>query len=64
MEYSTKLEGLEEHQQVRIFIEKLKQHRPFTASGIFTIDLGIAGPVIVLELSINFELTDSLSQGA
>lgn len=33
---------------MRMFIEKLKQHRPFTASGIFTIDLGIAGPVSVL----------------
>ncbi|XP_044270123.1 uncharacterized protein LOC123014891 [Tribolium madens] len=45
LEYSTRISSLEEHQQVRLFIEKLKQHRPLTASGVFTIDLGIAGPI-------------------
>ncbi|KAJ8964329.1 hypothetical protein NQ317_019310 [Molorchus minor] len=45
LEYSTRISSQDEHQQVRIFIEKLKNHRPLTASGVFTIDLGIAGPV-------------------
>ncbi|XP_018566861.1 uncharacterized protein LOC108907603 [Anoplophora glabripennis] len=45
LEYSTRISTPEEHQQVRIFIEKLKKNRPFTASGVFTIDLGIAGPI-------------------
>ncbi|CAG9824806.1 unnamed protein product [Phaedon cochleariae] len=45
LEYSTRISSLDEHQQVRLFIEKLKNHRPFTASGVFTIDLGIAGPI-------------------
>ncbi|KAG5886578.1 hypothetical protein JTB14_011290 [Gonioctena quinquepunctata] len=45
LEYSTRISNQDEHQQVRYFIEKLKQHRPFTASGVFTIDLGIAGPI-------------------
>lgn len=45
LEYSTRISNPEEHQQIRIFIEKLEQHRPFTASGVFNIDLGIAGPV-------------------
>lgn len=45
LECSTRLVTLEEHHQVRMFIEKIKQHRPFTASGVFTVDLGIAGPV-------------------
>lgn len=49
LEYSTRILRLDEHQQLRLFIEKLKQHRPFTASGIFTIDLGIAGPVMYLK---------------
>ncbi|XP_074042683.1 uncharacterized protein [Leptinotarsa decemlineata] len=45
LEYSTRISRPEDHQQVRFFIEKLKQHRPFTASGVFTLDLGIAGPI-------------------
>lgn len=45
LEYTTRISSSEEHQQVRIFIEKLKNHRPFTASGVFTVDLGITGPV-------------------
>ncbi|KAF5290633.1 hypothetical protein FQR65_LT01923 [Abscondita terminalis] len=45
LEYSTRVSNPEEHQQVRIFIEKLQQHRPITASGVFNIDLGIAGPI-------------------
>ena len=49
LEYSTRISSLEEHQQVRLFIEKLKQHRPLTASGVFTIDLGIAGPVLTFK---------------
>ncbi|KAB0792853.1 hypothetical protein PPYR_14812 [Photinus pyralis] len=45
LEYSTRITDPEEHQQVRIFIEKLQQHRPITASGVFNVDLGIAGPI-------------------
>ncbi|KAK4873074.1 hypothetical protein RN001_015103 [Aquatica leii] len=45
LEYSTRISNPDEHQQVRIFIEKLQQHRPITASGVFNIDLGIAGPI-------------------
>lgn len=45
LEYATRISAPDEHQQVRLFIEKLKLHRPLTASGIFTIDLTIAGPV-------------------
>ncbi|KAJ8922408.1 hypothetical protein NQ315_004354 [Exocentrus adspersus] len=45
LEYSTRISTPAEHQQVRLFIEKVKHHRPFTASGVFTIDLGIAGPI-------------------
>lgn len=45
LEYSTRVNTPEEHQQVRIFIEKMKSLRPLTASGVFDIDLGIAGPV-------------------
>ncbi|KAK5640246.1 hypothetical protein RI129_011057 [Pyrocoelia pectoralis] len=45
LEYSTRISNPDEHQQVRIFIEKLQQHRPLTASGVFNIDLGIAGPI-------------------
>ncbi|XP_057662191.1 uncharacterized protein LOC130897380 [Diorhabda carinulata] len=45
LEYSTRITDPDEHQQVRFFIEKIKNHRPFTANGIFTIDLGVAGPI-------------------
>ncbi|XP_072383919.1 uncharacterized protein [Diabrotica undecimpunctata] len=45
LEYSTRVSNPDEHQQIRFFIEKIKNHRPFTASGVFTIDLGIAGPI-------------------
>ncbi|KAL3275941.1 hypothetical protein HHI36_020675 [Cryptolaemus montrouzieri] len=44
-EYSTRVSTEEEYIQVRIFIEKIEEHRQFSASGIFPIDLGIAGPV-------------------
>ncbi|KAF5281034.1 hypothetical protein FQA39_LY05239 [Lamprigera yunnana] len=45
LEYSTRISDPEEHQQVRIFIEKIQQHRPITANGVFTINLSIAGPI-------------------
>ncbi|XP_074038491.1 uncharacterized protein [Leptinotarsa decemlineata] len=45
LDYSTRISNEEEHQQTRFFIEKLKNHRPFSASGVFNIDLGIAGPI-------------------
>ncbi|VEN45592.1 unnamed protein product [Callosobruchus maculatus] len=45
LEYSTTITTLEEHQQIRLFIEKLKHHRHLSASGVFEIDLGIAGPI-------------------
>ncbi|KAK9880881.1 hypothetical protein WA026_013209 [Henosepilachna vigintioctopunctata] len=45
MEYSTRVSTPAEHLQLRVFIEKIKQHKPITASGIFTVDLGIAGPI-------------------
>lgn len=55
LEYSTRISSLEEHQQVRVFIDKLKNHRPFTASGIFTVDLGIIGPVSNKKIFIHRE---------
>ncbi|GJQ85967.1 hypothetical protein Trydic_g21814 [Trypoxylus dichotomus] len=45
LEYSTRISDADEHQQIRIFVEKMKGQRPLTASGVFDIDLGIAGPV-------------------
>ncbi|KAL3275940.1 hypothetical protein HHI36_020674 [Cryptolaemus montrouzieri] len=45
IEYSTKVSSPAEHLQIRIFIEKIKQHKPLTASGIFNLDLSIAGPI-------------------
>ncbi|XP_045461779.1 uncharacterized protein LOC123671927 isoform X1 [Harmonia axyridis] len=45
MEYSTRVSTPPDHLQLRIFIEKIKQHKSFTANGIFNINLGIAGPI-------------------
>ncbi|CAH1990936.1 unnamed protein product [Acanthoscelides obtectus] len=45
LEHSSTVSTLEEHQQIRLFIEKLKHHRHLSASGVFEINLGIAGPI-------------------
>ncbi|CAG9862538.1 unnamed protein product [Phyllotreta striolata] len=63
LEYSTRIYEPEEHQQVRLFIEKINNHRPFTACGVFTIDLGIAGPIAAniltyVLVALQFEVPD------
>ncbi|KAL3275943.1 hypothetical protein HHI36_020677 [Cryptolaemus montrouzieri] len=67
MEYSTRVTAPSDQLQLRIFIQKLKQQRPFHASGIFTVDLGIAAPIFgsveiaihtILE-KLNFRFTEN-----
>nr|CAI5843031.1 unnamed protein product [Callosobruchus analis] len=64
LEYCTRITDEDTFLQVRLFLDKLEQHRPFTANRVFEVDLRIATPIFTniltyVFVALQFEISDS-----
>ncbi|KAL3275937.1 hypothetical protein HHI36_020671 [Cryptolaemus montrouzieri] len=62
IDYSIRVTSPSEFLQLRIFIEKVREYNPFTANGMFVIDLGVAGPIFTniltyVLVALQFDIT-------
>ncbi|VEN38797.1 unnamed protein product [Callosobruchus maculatus] len=64
LEYCTRITDEDTFLQVRLFLEKLEQHRPFTANGVFEVDLKVATSIFTniltyVLVALQFEISDN-----
>ncbi|VEN63745.1 unnamed protein product [Callosobruchus maculatus] len=63
LEYSTRVTDQQTLQQIRLFLLKLHQYRPFTANKVFEVDLKVAVAMFANVLTyvlvaLQFEISD------
>nr|CAH7716336.1 unnamed protein product [Callosobruchus chinensis] len=64
LEYCTRITDEDTFLQARLFLEKLEQHRVFTANGVFEVDLKVATSIFTniltyVLVALQFEISDT-----